>query len=434
MATKLFENISSVQNIPAATSDTPRDRYKPISLYLVGAGTGEWKVTVSYSPINSSVYKKLGPVFTLSVSNTNPFQLFSWDYDCDSFVAWVSEIKGNATATLWMTQGNARNLDYLLMTEPSARLKADPTDIPNCSLEYTPDGWVGNMGVFSTYGALLANPTNALVPGKVWAIVASASSFAKYNYMSAGWVLESSVGATGASNLPGSPSAPFPDAAARDAAYPSPTIGTRVKMINPAVGNPVVGGVLDLTNASWLEYIGNGKWAPPMGEDIASRYANPIASLTPGNLTLAELYGSTGNASPVIPDYMLPNGIAWQMESSIACAKTVTGSPKFGIGICATMPPTPFDGSFMQLFFSNSITGGQGFRGPNLGTTSYGYRVGDSMPFQFPTNYHTFYAPSAPPFVSGAMRVFAAVQSHDVADTFRMWSYRFVSRGLMGGK
>lgn len=108
-----------------------------------------------------------------------------------------------------MTQGNTQNLDYLLMTEPTARLKADPTDIPNCSLEYTPSGWVGGMGVFSTYAALLANPTNALVPGKVWAVVASADSVAKYNYMSSGWVVESSVGTTGASNLPGSPASPF---------------------------------------------------------------------------------------------------------------------------------------------------------------------------------------------------------------------------------
>jgi hypothetical protein len=276
MATKLFENISSVQNIPAATSDTPRDRYKPISLYLVGAGTGEWKVTVSYSPINSSVYKKLGPVFTLSVSNTNPFQLFSWDYDCDSFVAWVSEIKGNATATLWMTQGNARNLDYLLMTEPSARLKADPTDIPNCSLEYTPDGWVGNMGVFSTYGALLANPTNALVPGKVWAIVASASSFAKYNYMSAGWVLESSVGATGASNLPGSPSAPFT------------TVGERTAWATANLASLLPG-----RTTAWgpgnVEYLWNG----PLATDWAAvNSANPSisGSVAPWDLIV---YGAT---------------------------------------------------------------------------------------------------------------------------------------------
>lgn len=301
MATKLFENISSVQNIPAATSDTPRDRYKPISLYLVGAGTGEWKVTVSYSPINSSVYKKLGPVFTLSVSNTNPFQLFSWDYDCDSFVAWVSEIKGNATATLWMTQGNARNLDYLLMTEPSARLKADPTDIPNCSLEYTPDGWVGNMGVFSTYGALLANPTNALVPGKVWAIVASASSFAKYNYMSAGWVLESSVGATGASNLPGSPSAPFPDAAARDAAYPSPS-GQEVWMVNPCVP----------WGKSRMIGLSAGVWIVPAGEVLAEAWpsdANPVFEQTPGTTNLV-FY----SISPILPSYFVPDFQAFSLK------------------------------------------------------------------------------------------------------------------------
>lgn len=296
MAIKLFENISSVQNVPAATSDTPRDRYKPVSLYLVGAGTGEWKVTVSYSPINSSVYKKLGPVFTLSVSNANPFQLFSWDYDCDSFVAWVSEIKGNATATLWMTQGNARNLDYLLMTEPTARLKADPTDIPNCSLEYTPDGWVGNMGVFSTYGALLANPTNALVPGKVWAIVASASSFAKYNYMSAGWVLESSVGATGASNLPGSPFAPFATVEERTAWATANLASLR-------------SGVTTVWGPGAVEYVWNGPLATDWvicrsGESFVLGTLVQILQLTPD----ANTVGIVSDVAGCVLQY---NGAKW---------------------------------------------------------------------------------------------------------------------------
>lgn len=109
----------------------------------------------------------------------------------------------------------------------------------------------------------------------------------------------------------GSPASPFATAAERDAAYPNPAPGTRVKMVNPAVGDRVVGGVLNLTNASWLEYRSSGKWSPPRGELIAGVYSSgdvPFFSGSSGILTLAELW-----TSAVIPDYMIPDGL-WMMS------------------------------------------------------------------------------------------------------------------------
>ena len=164
-----------------------------------------------------------------------------------------------------MTQAVDSALERILLTEPSSGTKAMPSDIVGCAAEYVPgQGWIGNLGVLDSKAVLDSFPTNALVPGKVWAIVASASSFAKYNYMSSGWVVESSVGPSGSSNLPGSPSNPFQDAAALVAAYPSGGryIGERVAMVNPAIVPRGWG---------WLEWSGS-IWFVPAGEPISAQY------------------------------------------------------------------------------------------------------------------------------------------------------------------
>lgn len=89
-------------------------------------------------------------------------------------------------------------------------VQAMPIDIAGCSASYIDGfGWVGMLGNFNLLNDLQAMPVSNLAVGKVFAKVGITSSVASYCYMSAGWVLESSIGSTGQSNVPGSPSAPL---------------------------------------------------------------------------------------------------------------------------------------------------------------------------------------------------------------------------------
>lgn len=215
-----------------------------------------------------------------------------------------------------MTQAVESALERILLTEPAAGTKAMPSDIVSCTAEYIAgQGWIGNLGVLSSKSVLDSLPTNALVMGKVWAVVASADSVAKWNYMSTGWVVESSVGTSGASNLPGSPSNPFPDAAARDAwaaANPGELLsGGRTKRwtgnppveqvwVGPGAGNWIRA---DITSRCGIVALGdsitaraqNGGWFDyaVFGSNGAIRC---LANLAAGGYQLSQMLNSLDNA------------------------------------------------------------------------------------------------------------------------------------------
>ena len=209
MAIKIIDNVSNVQSVPDVSSAIVRDISKPLSFYLVGSGSGQWSATISLYEVDSTEYSSIGAAISFTVNNNNHAELFTWASNTKTFLINVSSIT-DASVTVYMTQAEQSQLERILLSEPSAGNRAMPSDIVGCTAEYVKnEGWVGNLGILNSKTILESLPINALVVGKVWAIVASADSFEKYNYMSAGWVLESSIGSDGYTNILGSITNPF---------------------------------------------------------------------------------------------------------------------------------------------------------------------------------------------------------------------------------
>lgn len=217
MAIKIIDNVSNVQPIPDVSAAIVRDISKPLSFYLVGSGSGEWSATISLYEVDSTEYNSISDAISFSVNSNNHAELFTWASNTKSFLIRVSSIT-DASVTVYMTQAEQSQLERILLTEPSAGNRAMPSDVAGCTAEYVKnEGWVGNLGILNTKTFLDSLPVNALVIGKVWAIVASADSFEKYNYMSSGWILESSIGPDGYTNILGSITNPFNTTTDRDA-------------------------------------------------------------------------------------------------------------------------------------------------------------------------------------------------------------------------
>lgn len=218
----------------------------------------------------------------------------------------------------------------------------------------------------------------------------------------------------------GSASNPFPNAAALLAAYPSGGryVGERIAMANPAI-----------VPRGWslLEWSGS-VWFPPAGELIATRWANPIRSVTPGVTTQVEIYGSAGNTSPIIPDYMLPDKIVFKNEMC-AGISTPTTSSAYTIGLTV-------GGSIAALSGYNSHIAAQGnantvgVRGAPLGLSMLGMRNGSTMQCQALGNLQNIDTPAGF-FTPGANRVLIAAICGRTDDTVRLYGYNITSMGLM---
>jgi hypothetical protein len=212
----------------------------------------------------------------------------------------------------------------------------------------------------------------------------------------------------------GSPSNPFTSTAVPASGN---YVGERIAVVNPAI----------LPRGwSWLEWSGS-VWFPPAGELIATRWASPIRSVTPGVTAQVEIYGSAGNTSPIIPDYMLPDKIVFKNEMC-AGISTPTTSSAYTIGLTV-------GGSIAALSGYNSHIAAQGnsstvgVRGAPLGLSMLGMRNGSTMQCQALGTLQSIDAPAGS-FTSGANRVWLAAICGRTDDTVRLYGYNITSMGL----
>lgn len=185
---------------------------------------------------------------------------------------------------------------------------ACPEDVVGCFLEMGADGkWAGaSVGTFSSFAELDALPKGGLAVG-----AQATANGVPYTYQGggAGWRNAFSPNYVGSSIPPlGS------------------YVGEFIQVDNPAVP----GGRSILR---WTETL----WAPPAGELIAAAVSStpsPVALVTPGALTLTQIW-----ASPVIPDYMIPNLLQMEIVGNygVSNGSGVSGAI-LGIGLCGAVP------------------------------------------------------------------------------------------------
>jgi hypothetical protein len=153
----------------------------------------------------------------------------------------------------------------------------------------------------------------------------------------------------------GSAENPFPNAAARDAAYPSGGrhVGERIAMANPAIVPRGWG---------WLEWSGS-IWFVPAGEPIAQQWGMDnayLADQTPGALVLTKIF-----QSPIIPDAFLP--IKQKYELAIfAMVINASGVVGCRMGACIsggdpTSPLTSMDYNYTAATGFTPTSNGVGF-------------------------------------------------------------------------
>lgn len=197
------------------------------------------------------------------------------------------------------------------------------------------------------------------------------------------------------------------------------------------IANPAVprGKSKLVVNAARTNYV------PPKGEAIVSLWGTPASQLriiTPGVLTFVELFGATGNLSPIIPDFMIPDGIIMEFVC-YAGSKNTAGVPGANIGAMlsgsATIEPSA----------------------PKYQLASFGYTPA-TIPVGIAKPYSTLIARSGAvighgsgstasisglttggantnPFTAGAMRVRINGQASKVDDVFVIEGFTICSMG-----
>lgn len=196
-------------------------------------------------------------------------------------------------------------------------------------------------------------------------------------------------------------------------------VGERIAVVNPAIFP---------RGWSWLEWSGS-VWFPPVGEPIAVRWADPIRSVTPGVTTQVEIYGADGNTSPIIPDYMLPDGIIFKNEMCGGIATPTTPSAYIlGLNVGGDTP-TNLDGYNTHIANTGNTISGGGVRGPNLGFNTLGKRSGTMMRGQGLGNRQSFDAQVCS-FTPGGNRVWLSAKCGRTDDTVKLFGYKITSMGL----
>ena len=193
-------------------------------------------------------------------------------------------------------------------------------------------------------------------------------------------------------------------------------IGQRIMVANVAVPRRV----------SRLEWTGT-IWAPPSGELIAGIWGsvNPVALVTPGVTTLTQIY-----ASPVIPDYMLPDGVVFTTNAIMAAtnAAGVYGCV-IGVTISGSQPT-----DVLAQFYARGVTITPGGNPQALGTSvATAYRKASAFRTshgEVPSGL-TFNATPIGTFASGACRLYAMAKPSGVADQIRFDGASVISMGAL---
>ena len=207
------------------------------------------------------------------------------------------------------------------------------------------------------------------------------------------------------------------------ASLPTPTyVGQQIYITNPAVPS----------GRSKVEWNGT-IWVPPYGELIANIMGAggaPIFNITPGVLTLTQLY-----AGSVIPDVMLPDGLTfqsmWEMDiystTGVAnCISLVTLSSTTPVSIAG-------GGNGMHATSVTPVAGGTTAATQNvvkthqrIGTTIkgnyglWGITVGNNSPAR---------SVQKGTFGTGATKIYCMAQPSSVNDNFRLFSFQIWSAG-----
>lgn len=297
-------------------------------------------------------------------------------------------------------------LSEILANTPPVQTLAQATDVPGTNLEwmktadYPTGAWFGDLGELSATGFRDSLFTGYLARG-----VTCKVSGVPYSWGGAG------VGWNPSSCGP----------IYNGTTLPLPTGGDclRIRAINPAVPK----------GWSWLEWTG-AIWAPPRGEPIAVKWrssAAPIANVTPGVTTLTEIYGASAG-SPIIPDYMLPDGLVFEASGWIAAynaagvsgcvlgigisGSIMTGTAEFYYPHAAGVTPTATGLGAPYNTRGRGIVSGGLFKGA-AGSGNGGGII---------NNTHGT-------VVAGANRVWAMAKPSGVADRIQLDGYSFVSEG-----
>lgn len=171
-------------------------------------------------------------------------------------------------------------------------------------------------------------------------------------------------------------------------------------------------------------------WAPPRGEPIAVKWrtaAAPIANVTPGVTTLTEIYGASAG-SPIIPDYMLPDGLVFEASGWIAAYNTagVSGCV-VGIGISGSIMTGNNESYYPHGSATTPAPTGLGapYNTRGRGMVSGGLFKGASGNGNGGGIMHNAHGT----VVAGATRVWAMAKPSGVADRIQLDGYSFVSEG-----
>lgn len=170
-------------------------------------------------------------------------------------------------------------------------------------------------------------------------------------------------------------------------------------------------------------------WSPPAGELIVavqpSSEASPVALVKPGVTTLVMIAQSV-----VIPDYMLPNLLEWEITGMMGVQSATTGPCVLGIGISGQLPTAPWTGNYpvsvstvpqaspnFAGFDPNFILKMQTRRGINFRHSPIQARAYYDYPSQTGT------------FVSGANRLYAMAVPDSASTIVRLDAMAAYSRG-----
>lgn len=193
-------------------------------------------------------------------------------------------------------------------------------------------------------------------------------------------------------------------------------IGQRIMVANAAVPRGV----------SRLEWTGS-IWAPPSGELIVGIWgnANPVALVTPGVTSLTKIY-----ESPVIQDYMLPDGVIARVDT-VMCAINVAGVGGciLGVGICGAIP----SGQNIINYPANASIIPDNIGGVGISGASYYLKrkAGNFVHSGVYTTGRNIDTNTCGPYNSGACKLYAMAKPSGVADQIRFDGASVISMGAL---
>jgi len=331
---------------------------RPVKTSLIGCGTS---LTLSYQVDVQDSGTIPSPGLTINLSTSaEEDEIIGAIFDGTTVSADGTQIILPKPLSSSSTAKTAP-LATILATVPAVGTVAQPTDYPDGRLVVVGTKWGGYVGMFPDLATLNAvTKTNIAAGAK-----ASVVGIGEYELIGGAWVAQLTRNSIGTLSTNGVALVVqeeyFATTTARDTAYPSGGfLGQICWMPNTNVP-------LGRSRLRWNGTI----WAPPAGENIICLFGAAgaaVAQVTPGVLTLSQVYKSA-----LIPDYMIPDGIAfgYHWEHSTKNASGVANSIAYvelsGATPTATDGGTALVGQSLNPSSSN-WTNDQPHHGQRVGT------------------------------------------------------------------